>query len=186
MWQSSWEEKTAGFMIKKERKANDARKRRSLTRDGIIIIYLPHTTTNDALERRDIRRHLFCFGFFSFLASLLPQTIISLWTIFGIPSYAQLMKAASSLRFIISFSFVDEGAEREREKGEEAEEEGHCTLKRPTCIQGHLVRERECADMGVFLLQKKKNMDDTTTVSTLTVCLFLFSSVFLIISLHFL
>lgn len=83
------------------------------------------------------------------------------------------MKAASSFRFIISFSFVDERAERREDEGEgRGEGEGHCTLKRPTCIQGHPER-RECADMGVFLLQKKKNMDDTTTVSTLTVCLFL-------------
>jgi hypothetical protein len=106
MWQPSSEEKTAGFMIKKE---SERRKRRSLTRDGIIIIYHNHTT-NDALERRDIRRHLFCFGFFLSL----PPCYHKLLFPFGqfLAYQATLMKAASSFRFIISFSFVDEGAER--------------------------------------------------------------------------
>ncbi|KAJ4142556.1 hypothetical protein NW754_009997 [Fusarium falciforme] len=85
MWQPSSEEKTAGFMIKKE---SERRKRRSLTRDGIIIIYLPQPHHKRCIRKARHTAAPLLFWFLSFLASLLPQTIISLWTIFGIPSYA--------------------------------------------------------------------------------------------------
>lgn len=62
-----------------------------------------------------------------------------------------------------------------RETGGERGEEGHCTLKGRPVFRG-IRRWRECADMGCFFVTKKKNMDDTTTVSTLTVCLFLLVS----------
>lgn len=107
MWQPGSEEKTAGFMIKKE---SERRKRRSLTRDGIIIIYLPQPHHKRCIRKARHTAAPLLFWFLSFLASLLPQTIISLWTILAYQ--ATLMKAASSFRFIISFSFVDEGAER--------------------------------------------------------------------------
>lgn len=37
-----------------------------------------------------------------------------------------------------------------------AEEEGHCTLKRPTCIQGHRGGERENVQIWVFFFCYKK------------------------------